>query len=155
MSTKEFSSKQESMVADYLGWKTVVGSGARDFHYGDVIELQWLGECKTHMKQKMKITFYQDHWDKIVLESLFHHRNPVLIVDNGTQKLENTYCMFKYEFDSMDMDSIIRVDYIKRNLNLILDDLNKTSVYKIVGFDKRNDVYICSIERFKEFLEEG
>lgn len=40
MATKDYSSKQESMVAEYLGWKTVVGSGARDFHYGDIIDLE-------------------------------------------------------------------------------------------------------------------
>lgn len=155
MATKDFSNKQETMIAAFLGWETVVGSGARDFHYGDLIELQWLGECKTHMNPKKKITFYQSHWDKIVLESLFHHRNPVLIVDNGTQNLNNTYCMFKYEFDSLDTNAAINLDYHKGNLNLLLDNLGSETVYKVIRFDKRSIVYICSIHKFKELLEDG
>lgn len=155
MATKDFSNKQEHLIADYLGWKTVVGSGARDFHYGDLIEPQWLGECKTHVKPRKKITFYQNHWDKIVLESLFHHRNPVLIVDNGTQNLNDTYCMFKYEFDSLDSSSSVPLDYKHGNINLLLENLNNDAVYGVVGFDKRSTVYICSVYKFKQLFDEG
>jgi hypothetical protein len=155
MATKDFSSKQENMVAEYLGWETVVGSGSRNFHYGDLISLLWLGECKTHVSPQSKITFQKSHWEKIVDESMFHHRSPVLVVDNGTQKLNHTYCLFKYEFDSLDTSSAIEIPNKGKNINLTLDSLNDSAVYMAQDFDKYSKVYICTIERFKRFLEDG
>ena len=36
MNNKYYSDRQEKMIADYLGWKQVVGSGSRPFTPGDV-----------------------------------------------------------------------------------------------------------------------
>lgn len=91
--TKYYSCKQESSIADYLGWKVVPGSGARDFNPGDIISESHLGECKTHVSQTDKIKFFSSVWNKIQKEAESKMRCPVLFVDNGTQKIENTWCM--------------------------------------------------------------
>lgn len=91
MSTKDYSSKQEHMIADYLGWEVVSGSGARDFNPGDIRSPSWLGECKTHMVDSSKITIYNSHWLKIKDEAKSIFKYPALFVDNGTQTSENTW----------------------------------------------------------------
>lgn len=91
--TKYYSSIQEKAVADALGWKTVSASGSRPGHPGDVISDEWLVECKTHVKQQNKITFKLDVWDKLVIEATSVFKYPVLIVDDGSQKLSNTWCL--------------------------------------------------------------
>lgn len=94
MTTKFFSSKQERMVADFLGWSVVSGSGARDCHPGDITSDEWLGECKTHEKPGHRIVFWTKVWNKICDEAASKHRYPILIVDDGSQKLDNTWVMF-------------------------------------------------------------
>jgi len=89
--TKEFSNRQETMVAKYMGWKVVAGSGARPFTPGDVFNEHFLVECKTHTEEQPKIVFYRDHWKKISEEARAKNRNPILIVDNGTQRSQNTW----------------------------------------------------------------
>lgn len=96
MSTKDYSSKQEKMIADYLGWRVVKGSGARACHPGDIIGDDWLGECKTHTKPDQPIFFSADVWSKIQEEAVFQHRNPVLFADDGSQTIEKTWCMFNH-----------------------------------------------------------
>ena len=93
-STKYFSNKQEKLVADSLGWSVVSGSGARGLHPGDVQSEDWMGECKTHETPGHKIVFYSSVWKKIVDEASSHFKFPVLFVDDGSQKIENTWCMF-------------------------------------------------------------
>lgn len=94
MATKDYSNKQEKMIADYLNWKVVSGSGAAPCVPGDVISYSWLGECKTHTSEKEDITFLDSWWQKIKEEAVVKHRNPVLCVDNGTQKSNCTWCLF-------------------------------------------------------------
>lgn len=94
--TKELSSKQETMIAKYLDWNVVSGSGARSFHPGDIVSDDYLGECKTHMTKQSKIVFYRDFWDKIKNEAMSQFKTPVLFVDNGTQTIEFTYCVLPY-----------------------------------------------------------
>ena len=161
MATKDYSSKQESMVAKYLGWKTVVGSGARDFHYGDLIDLEWLGECKTHMKKQDRIVFYKKHWEKLPEEAMFHHKNPVLIVDDGTQRINKTYCLFINRFDTVgdaeEFGVIVPVEYSDSDVNIRLDadKLDDTILYSVRKFDPNFKLYICSISKFKDMLENG
>lgn len=85
MTNKEASSKQEQMVADFLGWKVVTGSGSRPFSPGDVKNDYYLVECKTHTKEQKNIVFYKRHWIKICTESRSINKYPALVVDNGTQ----------------------------------------------------------------------
>lgn len=93
MSTKDFSSKQEKMIASVLGWKVVAGSGAAACHPGDVISDMWLGECKTHVEKGHKIFFDKRVWEKIKAEAFVKHRFPVLFTDDGTQLSKNTWCL--------------------------------------------------------------
>ena len=93
-STKSYSEVQETRVAKYLGWNTVVGSGARDFHPGDVTNDAWLGECKTHMSITPTLKFLRSHWKKIQAEALQQGKYPALIVDDGSQRLDRTWVMF-------------------------------------------------------------
>lgn len=93
MATKDFSTIQENMVADYLGWEVVTGSGARACFPGDVTSDIWLGECKTHIERGQKIFFGSSVWTKIQDEAMAKRRCPVLIVDDGSQKSEHTWCL--------------------------------------------------------------
>lgn len=93
MTNKEASYNQEHMVAKFLGWKVVTGSGARPFRPGDVQNDNYLVECKTHTKEQKNIVFYKKHWDKIVIEARSVNKYPALIVDDGTQRAENTWVM--------------------------------------------------------------
>jgi hypothetical protein len=106
MSTKDFSSIQENKVADYLGFCVVSGSGARDCHPGDIIGKEWLGECKTHISKVSRISFKLDVWKKICDEAIAKHRYPVLIVDEGSQELANTWVMVKISSLSRDFSKI-------------------------------------------------
>lgn len=91
--TKYYSSIQEKMIASYLGWSVVVASGARRFHPGDIQSDSFLGECKTHTSPQKRISIYKSVWNKISTEAMSTFRKPVLFVDNGTQKIENTWCV--------------------------------------------------------------
>ena len=93
MNNKESSSKQEKMVADYMGWKVVSGSGARPFDPGDVANSQCLVECKTHNTEQKNVVFRKTHWKKISKEARSVNKYPILITDNGTQKSKNTWVM--------------------------------------------------------------
>lgn len=95
ISTKTFSNRQESMISEYLGWDKVAASGARNFHPGDIICDDWIGECKTRMDVKDDIIFYANQWLKICEESQGVFRYPALFVDNGSQSIEYTWVMYK------------------------------------------------------------
>lgn len=96
-SKKHYSSKQEKTIANALGWKVVSGSGSRSGHPGDVVSEEWLGECKTHVSPGHKIQFYQSVWNKLSDEAFAMHKFPVLFVDDGSQNLKNTWCLFTAE----------------------------------------------------------
>ena len=51
-STRDYSHEQEVRVAEILGGKVVVNSGATPFKKGDVETDSWLIECKTTMSVK-------------------------------------------------------------------------------------------------------
>lgn len=67
--TKYYSSRQEHMVADYLGWSVVSGSGARSFNPGDIRSDDFLGECKTFTKESDDVYCYNSVWSKITEEA--------------------------------------------------------------------------------------
>lgn len=50
--TRYYSSKQEEYIANLLGGRTTVNSGASRFSAGDVVTDDWLIECKTTTKPK-------------------------------------------------------------------------------------------------------
>ena len=123
--TKNFSSKQENRVAQYLGWSVVSGSGSRDFHPGDVIGDDWLGECKTHTSIQATITFYHKHWKKIQEEALQCNRYPALFVDNGSQKLDSTWVLYPCRLVTADSVKLESLDVVKcgANINFNLSDV--------------------------------
>ena len=92
--TKYYSSLQEKMIADYLGWSVVTASGARHFEPGDIKSSEWLAECKTHTKETDNVVIDKEVWKKIANEARGKMRKPVLFVDNGTQELKNTWAIF-------------------------------------------------------------
>ena len=92
-STKEFSIKQENMIADALGWIRVKGSGSRPTHPGDVISDDWVGECKTHISESDTITIKLSDWNKLQTECGF--KRPVLFVDGGSQCADKTWCVVR------------------------------------------------------------
>lgn len=91
---KEYSSKQEQKIADYLDWKQVTGSGSRPTFTGDVENSEWLGECKTHVSSGHKIFFDSKVLDKIVSEAAAKFKQPAYFVDDGSQNISKTWVMF-------------------------------------------------------------
>jgi hypothetical protein len=89
--TKYYSTKQEKAIADYLGWSAVPASGARLFDKGDVKSADWLAECKTHTEPKDKIVIKKEVWTKLSFEAKSLIRSPILCIDNGTQRINNTW----------------------------------------------------------------
>lgn len=92
---KKLSELQENNIAQYLGWGRVAGSGARPTLPGDVSGNDWLGECKTHTTPFVKIRFQSKIWNKIADEAASKFKQPVYFSDDGSQKLEKTWVIFK------------------------------------------------------------
>ena len=94
VANKVYSTMQEKRIAKFLGWDTVSASGARDFNPGDIKSSKFLGECKTHRTVSDTIVFKYADWIKIKEEAKSVFKTPVLFVDNGSQNLEDTWCIF-------------------------------------------------------------
>lgn len=94
--TKDYSSKQECMIAEFLNWQVVPGSGATHCIPGDIRSDSWLGECKTHTSPGKKIQFFSDVWDKISDEATSKYKYPVYFVDDGSQSLSKTWVLFNF-----------------------------------------------------------
>lgn len=92
---KYYSSKQENMISKLLGWSVVSGSGSRSLHPGDIVAEEWLGECKTHETSGHRITFTYSVWKKITDEAVSKFKFPALFVDDGSQNISDTWCMFR------------------------------------------------------------
>jgi hypothetical protein len=154
---KEVSSKQEKVIAEYLGWKTVSASGARDFHKGDIVSEDWLGECKTHMKETMKLSFNQSVFQKISDEAMSKFKKPVLFVDDGTQTLKNTYALLLLKhISNIDFNLMIfGTKFSKININIHLDNLydNIYQGYVFKDWGDIGDVMMLHISKFKDIIE--
>ena len=163
---KFFSSKQESMVAKYMSWKVVTGSGSRPFAPGDVNSYNFLVECKTHNEEQDNIVFHKKHWKKITEEARAKYKYPVLVVDNGTQKAGNTWVMIPKKMLSGDsVFKIYGLENTSRTGNTItFNNLSALSLYKTGHQDNRinyfpewfddEQVAIMSLEEFKTFCQE-
>lgn len=129
MTNKEASNKQEHLIAKYLGWNVVSGSGARACHPGDIQSSQWLGECKTHTEPGHSLLFSTSVWSKLQDEAASRFKYPVLFVDDGSQKLENTWCLLSSK--SVDWDAVMDVDWqiydksFKKNITISIKDLSR------------------------------
>ena len=130
MATKDFSTKQERSISKFLSWRTVVGSGARDFHPGDIISDDWLGECKTHTTIVPRIVFYRNFWDKIVDEANSINRYPALFVDNGSQKINDTWVMFNPAIIRPDDSQIVPNIVNSKDINISFNNDNMKVQYQ-------------------------
>ena len=159
--TKYYSSIQERKVADYLGWNVVSGSGSRSFYPGDIISDSCIGECKTHTEHTEYIEFKRDVWNKIESEATSRFKYPVLIVDDGSQILSHTWCMFSY---TITLPSIcIECKYEKKyRTNIKADILSLNESYKRAVKDYPDRIVVLSVEtsdrifytaRLEEFKE--
>lgn len=95
MTKKEASDIQEKMIAKFLGWKQVTGSGARHNFPGDIVGEEWMGECKTHTTPNHKICFKKSVWLKICEEANSRFKFPAYFSDDGSQKHYGTWVVFK------------------------------------------------------------
>ena len=165
MTNKEASNLQESMVAKYLGWNTVVGSGARPFRPGDVQNEHYLIECKTHTSEQQNIIFYTKHWDKISKEARSINKYPALVVDNGTQKSHNTWVMVPKRVLPEKVFKIFGlVNTAKSDSTITFRHESAKSLYKsgyndekisyFPGWCNQEQVAIMSLSEFKKFYEE-
>lgn len=166
MNKKEFSAKQEKMVADYMGWRVVTGSGSRPFTPGDVNSYNFLVECKTHVKPQDNIVFYKNHWHKIFTEAQGVHRFPALVTDNGTQQSKYTWVAIPQgalpdgsheilgwkntsrsnntiTFDSYDTMELFRAQYVDGEIN-----------HLSAKFDQCQ-IAIMPLNEFREFYHRG
>lgn len=148
---KYYSDRQEKSVARYLGWKQVIGSGSRPHHVGDVVGRNWVGECKTHTTPGHKIIFRFDIWDKLENEAMSIFRDPVLIVDDGSQQIENTFVLLKLQFVPGVQDSR---DYSNKS-SVILPDISQCKVDHVVVNFTRNGQYfiVLWLPTFRRLLE--
>lgn len=162
---KVFSDRQEKMVANYLGWKQVTGSGSRPFAPGDLNEYKWLGECKTHNTEQPRIAFQKAHWLKISEESRGKFRYPVLFVDNGTQQAKHTWVMTFMSV--LDPDHTHVIEGLKntaiKGSSLTFDLAETTSLYQRGSVDGEINVFkifwdrelaVMPLSVFAEFLRE-
>lgn len=147
---KECSKLQEKTVADALDWRVTAGSGARPLFPGDIYGENWLGECKTHTEPGHKLLFNWKVWDKICEEASSARKFPVLVVDDGSQRLDRTWCMYLMVFDTTIpvVDSDMSVD--KANISFKLGDLADNTIYRIVRGNQR--LGISSFSVFQELV---
>lgn len=163
---KVFSSRQEKMVADYMGWRVVTGSGSRPFTPGDVSGYNFLVECKTHTEPQENIVFYKKHWAKISEEALAKHRYPALIVDNGTQKSDNTWVMIPRRM--LTGEDVFRifglVNTARSDSTVTFKEQAANSLFRLGCADNKinyfpewcngEQVAIMSLDEFRKFCQE-
>jgi len=165
MTNKEASAKQEKLVADYMGWHVVSGSGARPFKPGDVNNEHYLAECKTHVNEQTNIVFYKKHWDKIAIESSSVHKRPVLITDNGTQNSSHTWVAIHWKTLPENCHIILGLNNTSRSENTITFNAYEAAMnykqgyqdsdinYFIEKFGK-DELAIMPLSEFKKFYQD-
>ena len=167
--TKIFSSTQERLISDALGWSVVSGSGAAPCAPGDVKGDNWLGECKTHVNNAKSIYFNLDVWHKIESEAMFSHRKPVLFTDDGSQSLSTTWCVCRAN-SVEDIGLQVHPMKISSRKNISFDHLAEIANFKsirrtspeavrgdIFVFSTRwgdEDIYIMPFESFERIVRE-
>ena len=167
---KYYSGKQEELIAKELGGYPVRGSGARPCAPGDVKTYDWLVECKTHTEPDHPIFFDIDVWKKICNEAMGTSRKPVLVVDDGSQKINKTWCLCKKI--NINTTGLIVSDLpvkIRKNISCKQDKLADKlkadskglivpgkSFYTNIAYEVNwngEDVLVMPFELFKELFE--
>ena len=141
---KVWSAIQEKTIADFLGWSVVSGRGSRACMPGDVVSANWLGECKTHGSTDRPIHFNANVWKKISDEAAARGKYPVLFVDDGSQDINKTWCMFRYTSISPD-DLVLNFnacpDMIEKHLNFKHTELFE--IYQLMKDGMYSDRYVA------------
>lgn len=154
---KIYSNRQENLVATCLGWDVVAGSGSAACFPGDVISDEWLGECKTHTSPNHNIVFKATVWAKIKDEATSKRRYPALFVDDGSQRLRNTFVLvlqsslnsMNVEFNTTTIDS----KYISKNINLPLDYIKSVIDDNVAEIEWMDDkLYITDLSTLSELI---
>lgn len=165
MTNKEASAKQEKMVADYMGWSVITGSGARPFAPGDVSSEHFLVECKTHIEEQSNVVFYKKHWEKIAIESTSVHKSPALITDNGTQRSNHTWVAIRFNALPEDSHIIQGMNNTARSdstitfneydtVSLFKDNYKNGCINYILGKLGTDEVAIMPLSEFNSFYRE-
>lgn len=151
---KTFSDAQEKMVALFLDWSQVSGSGARPTVTGDVQSDEWLGECKTHATPGHKINFVISVWDKIKDEAAAKFKQAAYFVDDGTQRSWHTWVMFSDRLFVQDVEILnyplkVNKSGISFEYNSLLRD-SLYYVYKLKFGDSQ--VMIATLDIFSQVV---
>lgn len=97
MATRDYSSKQEQYVANYLGGKVTPNSGAGKWKKGDVVVDNILIECKTKVQQSSQITIKEEWLTKCLQECISTGlQDWALVFDFG--KIGNEYAVIPLPF---------------------------------------------------------
>lgn len=169
MSTKDFSSTQESRVAAYLGddFHVVAASGANPANPGDVVSDQFIIECKTHTTKDYKIIFNHKVWDKLKQEAISQRKTPVLVTDDGTQAIEKTWALMDVKMIPPNIKRYLAVEQIVKYIGKATISVPESELAEIyykryrdfgtediayIGWDARTLVAIMPIRIFKEVI---
>lgn len=165
-SMRSIGSEFENLVAGYLGWKVISGSGSRPGLPGDLSSDDWLGECKTHCTAHQPISFKFSVLNKICTEAFSRHKYPVLFVNDGSQTIDGTWCMFPLRVFPKSIPNRCEVPTFVNRSSVGFDCDIGYQVYNsrigeknlgvfIVGIylPKKTEYGICPLEVFKQFLE--
>ncbi len=96
--TRYFSNIQETNVANAIGGKKVANSGATAYNKGDVVDSDWLLECKTQTRDKDSFTIKKEWFDKNLDESIFMKKNHSAVVVNFGPNSKNYYIIDEQTF---------------------------------------------------------
>lgn len=168
--TKYYSNRQETSIAEYLGWSVVAGSGARSFHPGDIKSEDFLGECKTHVSLTDTIYLYISVWDKICDEAVSAFRKPALFVDNGSQRINHTWCVVPKSLlpthihvidiaetaSKLIKYSTTRLSFKHDAMKELFSSPSEESQYLVASFKMCNQLaYLMPLTTFHDIYEEG
>ena len=96
--TRYYSHKQEAKVAEELGGKLTLNSGATPFQKGDLLTDQWLIEAKTSTTDKLSFAIKKGWLEKNIQESLFMGKPYSALVFNFGPGQENYYVIDEQTF---------------------------------------------------------
>lgn len=126
-SMRDYSNLQEKRVADFLGFKVVSGSGSDKFYPGDVTSASFLCECKTHTVVSDNVEFKHTWWEQICEEAQSVNKIPVLITDNGSQSVDQSWVVtkpFAIDFNHSD----VRIDMYEFPVTSLEKSIAKVNV---------------------------
>ena len=169
MSTKDFSSTQESRVAAYLGddFHVVAASGANPSNPGDVVSENFIIECKTHTTKDYKIIFNHKVWDKIKQEAISQRKTPALVTDDGTQDMAKTWVLMDAKMVPPTIKKYLATEQIVKHIGKATISVPESELADIyykryrdyhsddvayIGWDARTLVAIMPIRIFRDVI---